>query len=267
MDKLTDQASDARTDRTAEKPADKPASLRVAGLSAFYGELRAIYDVNLSVGEAEVLSIIGANGAGKSTLMKSIVGLMNRGRAAHTRGEITLGRQRIDRMPAERIVDLGIAMVPEGRRLFARMSVEDNLLSGAFLPRCRPAMQAKLDEIYALFPRLAERRPQVVSQMSGGEQQMVAIGRALMSSPSLILFDELSLGLAPAVVEDIYQTVSRIHRQGVTCVIIEQDMSRALAVATQVCVMLEGTIVLEGTPAALTRERITAAYFGTETAS
>ncbi len=246
---------------------EKRPLLRVAGLSAFYGELRAIYDVNLSIGQGDVLSIIGANGAGKSTLMKSIVGLMNRGRVAHTRGEITFGRERIDRMPSEQIVDLGIAMVPEGRRLFARMNVEDNLLAGAFLPRCRPTARQRLEEIYALFPRLADRRNQVVSQMSGGEQQMVAIGRALMSEPSLILFDELSLGLAPTVVEDIYQTVEGIYRRGVTCVIIEQDMSRALAVATQVCVMLEGTIVLEGTPAELTREQITAAYFGTEATS
>jgi len=247
--------------------AEKVPLLRVAGLSAYYGELRALYDVNLSVGEGDILSIIGANGAGKTTLMKSIVGLMNRGSVAHTRGEITLHRERIDRLGAERIVDLGVAMVPEGRRLFARMSVEDNLLAGAFLPRCRPMAQARLEETYELFPRLAERRRQVVSQMSGGEQQMVAIGRALMSGPSLVLFDELSLGLAPAVVEDIYQTVQRIYRQGVTCVIIEQDMSRALSVATQVCVMLEGTIVLEGTPAELSRDRITAAYFGTEAAS
>ncbi len=236
--------------------------LRIAGLSAYYGELRAIFDVSLGVAEGDILSIIGANGAGKSTLMKSITGLMNRGRAAHTRGEILLRNERIDPLPPEEIVDLGIAMVPEGRRLFPRMSVADNLLAGAFLPRCRADIATKLDEVYTLFPRLADRRAQIVSQMSGGEQQMVAIGRALMSSPSLILFDELSLGLAPAVVDDIYRTVDRIWRQGVTCVIIEQDMNRALAAATQVCVMLEGTIVLEGTPAELSRDRITAAYFG-----
>jgi branched-chain amino acid transport system ATP-binding protein len=238
--------------------------LRVGGLSAFYGEMRAIFDVNLAIGEGEILSIIGANGAGKSTLMKSIMGMMNRGAAAHVRGEIAFRGERIERRDTEAIVDAGLAMVPEGRRLFARMSVEDNLLCGAWLPRCRPGMRERLDEVYALFPRLAERREQVVSQMSGGEQQMVAIGRALMSSPSLILFDELSLGLAPVVVEDIYRTVADIHRRGVTCVVIEQDLSRALSVATQVCVMLEGSIVLEGTPATLSRERIEAAYFGAD---
>ncbi len=238
--------------------------LRLSGLSAFYGELRAIYDVNLSIREGDVLSIIGSNGAGKSTLMKSITGLMNRGRAAHTRGEISFKNQRIDTLPAEKILDLGLAMVPEGRRLFSRMNVQDNLLCGAYLPRCRADADQQLDKVYELFPKLADRREQLVSQMSGGEQQMVAIGRALMSSPRLILFDELSLGLAPAVVEDIYAVVERIRRQGVTCVIVEQDLRRALAVATQVCVMLEGTIVLEGPPQELSEERITAAYFGQE---
>jgi len=155
-------------------------------------------------------------------------------------------------------------MVPEGRRLFGRMSVEDNLRAGAFLPRLRAGADRRLNEVYSLFPRLRDRRAQIVSQMSGGEQQMVAIGRALMSSPQLILFDELSLGLAPAVVDDIYRKVKDIHAQGVTCVVIEQDMHRALAVANHVCVMLEGSIVLEGTPASLSEAAITAAYFGAE---
>lgn len=253
------ESAHARPDPT--RAARVPA-LRLAGLAAYYGELRAVYDVSLNVGEGEILSIIGANGAGKSTLLKSVVGMMNRGAAAHIRGEISFHGTRLDHMVTEQIVDAGIAMVPEGRRLFARMNVEDNLLAGAWLPRCRAGMRQRLEEIYALFPRLAERREQVVSSLSGGEQQMVAIGRALMSSPRMILFDELSLGLAPSVVEDIYRAVDDIHRAGTTCVVIEQDLSRALAVATQVCVMLEGTIVLEGTPATLTRARIEAAYFG-----
>jgi branched-chain amino acid transport system ATP-binding protein len=193
-----------------------------------------------------------------------VMGMMNRGAAAHVRGEIAFRGERIDRRDTESIVDAGVALVPEGRRLFPRMSVEDNLLCGAWLPRCRAQMHERLEEVYELFPRLAERREQVVSQMSGGEQQMVAIGRALMSSPSLILFDELSLGLAPSVIEDIYATVTTIHRRGVTCVVIEQDLGRALAVATQVCVMLEGSVVLEGTPASLSRARIEAAYFGAD---
>jgi branched-chain amino acid transport system ATP-binding protein len=243
------------------------ALLEIAGLSAYYGELRAIYDIALRIPEGDILAVIGANGAGKSTLLKSIVGLMNRGAAAHIRGRIELKGRRLDQLGTEQIVDAGVTMVPEGRRLFARMSVEDNLLAGAFLPRLRATSPRRLQEVYRLFPRLRERREQIVSQMSGGEQQMVAIGRALMSGPSLILFDELSLGLAPLVVDDIYEKVREIHARGTTCVIIEQDMKRALAVASHVCVMLEGSIVLEGTPGKLSEERITAAYFGTEPAS
>jgi branched-chain amino acid transport system ATP-binding protein len=238
--------------------------LQVAGLSAYYGELRAIYDIGLAIPEGDVLAIIGANGAGKSTLLKSIVGLMNRGAAAHIRGRVEYRGRRLDTLTTEQIVDAGVTLVPEGRRLFARMTVEDNLLAGAFLPRLRAGAPRRLQDIYRLFPRLRERRGQLVSQMSGGEQQMVAIGRALMCEPSLILFDELSLGLAPLVVDDIYEKVREIHARGVTCVIIEQDMKRALAVASHVCVMLEGSIVLEGAPGTLTEAQITSAYFGTE---
>jgi branched-chain amino acid transport system ATP-binding protein len=244
--------------------ADSAPLLRIAGLSAYYGELRAIYDIALDIRAGDILAIIGANGAGKSTLLKSIVGLMNRGAAAHIRGRVEFRGRRLDTLETEAIVDAGVTLVPEGRRLFPRMTVEDNLRAGAFLPRLRPAADKRLAEIFGLFPKLRERRRQVVSEMSGGEQQMVAIGRALMSSPSLILFDELSLGLAPAVVDDIYRKVREIHAKGVTCVIIEQDMRRALAVANRVCVMLEGAIVLEGTPADLTEDTITAAYFGSE---
>jgi branched-chain amino acid transport system ATP-binding protein len=238
--------------------------LEIRQLSAFYGEVGALHDINLAVHSGDVLTIIGANGAGKTTLLKSIVGMMNRGRAAHIRGEIELRGRRLDRMETVEIVDAGVTMVPEGRRLFARLSVEDNLLSGAYLPRSRRAIRDRLEETYALFPKLRDRRGQLASQLSGGEQQMVAIGRALMSSPSLILFDELSLGLAPAVVDDIYENVARIIADGVTCVIIEQDMQRALSVASKVCVMLEGRIVLRGGAGELSHDAITAGYFGTE---
>jgi branched-chain amino acid transport system ATP-binding protein len=244
-------------------PEAAPPLLEIAGLSAYYGELRAIYDIVLSIPEGAILAIIGANGAGKSTLLKAIVGMMNRGAAAHIRGRIELRGQRLDRMSTEQIVEAGVSLVPEGRRLFARMTVADNLLAGAFLPRARANLVPRLAEVYELFPKLRERREQLVSQMSGGEQQMVAIGRALMSSPRLILFDELSLGLAPVVVDEIYRKVRDIHAQGVTCVVIEQDMKRALAVASHVCVMLEGSIVLEGSPSSLSEAEITAAYFGT----
>ena len=243
---------------------DRAALLKLQGLSAYYGELRAIYDISLTIADGDILAIIGANGAGKSTLLKSIVGMMHRGAAAHIRGQIEFRNQRIDNLSTEQIVDAGIAMVPEGRRLFARMSVEDNLRAGAYLPRVRGSTEIQLAEIYRLFPRLKERRDQIVSQMSGGEQQMVAIGRALMAKPKLVLFDELSLGLAPLVVDDIYAKVREIHASGVTCVIIEQDMKRALAMANHVCVMLEGSIVLEGKPDSFSEAEITDAYFGAE---
>ncbi len=238
------------------------AVLQVNSLSAFYGELRAIHDISLGLRRGDVLAIIGANGAGKSTLLRSLAGLMTHGARSHVRGSIELHGQRVETWRPEDIVDAGFALVPEGRRLFTRLTVEDNLLAGAYLPRCRPTIPRKLEEVYTLFPRLRERRQQVVSQMSGGEQQMVAIGRALMSSPSIIAFDELSLGLSPVMVDEIYQNLNRIITEGTTAIIIEQDLKRALRACTRFCVMLEGGVVLEGVPGEVSEDDITAAYFG-----
>jgi branched-chain amino acid transport system ATP-binding protein len=236
--------------------------LRATSLSAWYGELRAVYDCSLELQRGDVLAVIGANGAGKSTLLKSLAGLMNGGARTHLRGMVEFEGRRIERLGPEAIVDAGLALVPEGRRLFARMSVEDNLLAGAYLPRCRAGIDARLAEVFDLFPRLRERRRQPVSEMSGGEQQMVAIGRAMRSAPKLILFDELSLGLAPVMVDEIYRRLERIVGTGTTCVIVEQDLQRALAACTRFCVMLEGSIVLEGRPGEVSTDAITAAYFG-----
>jgi branched-chain amino acid transport system ATP-binding protein len=236
--------------------------LSVSQLSAYYGELRALYDIIFDVNVGEVLAIIGANGAGKTTLLKSIVGMMNRGKTAHITGTIDFQGRRLDQLTTEKIVETGVTLVPEGRMLFSRMTVIENLLIGAYLPEKQAQAKRKLAEMFELFPRLADRRDQVVSQMSGGEQQMVAIARALMSEPSLVLFDELSLGLAPIVVDDIYDKVREINHTGVTCIVIEQDVSKALAVANHVLVMLEGRIVLEGAPDKLSRNEITDAYFG-----
>jgi branched-chain amino acid transport system ATP-binding protein len=235
--------------------------LRVAGLSAFYGELQAIEAVTFDLNPGETLAIIGANGAGKSTLLRAIAGLMSGG-SARLRGSIAFGEHRLDSFTADVIVDRGVALVPEGRRLFSSLSVEDNLLCGAYLPRCRSGIPKKLAEVYALFPRLLERRRQVVSQMSGGEQQMVAIGRALMSSPRLLLLDELSLGLSPAMVDDIYRTLGRIVGDDLAVVLVEQDLRRALRASVRFIVMLEGRIVLQGRSGDVDEAAITAAYFG-----
>lgn len=237
--------------------------LTVENLSAWYGELQALFNVGFSVNTGEVVSVIGANGAGKSTLLRSITGMMNRGKTAKIEGRIECQGRRLDKLRTEKIVETGVTMVPEGRMLFQRMTVSENLLVGAHLPRAREMAAEKLEEIFAFFPRLGERKNQPVSQMSGGEQQMVAIGRALMSQPSVILFDELSLGLAPIIVDDIYEKVRQINQSGVTCLVIEQDMRRALDVADYVLVMLEGEIVLDGRPDQLSVDDITNAYFGT----
>lgn len=236
--------------------------LRVAGLSAFYGELQAIDDIAFELRPGETLAIIGANGAGKSTLMRAIAGLMNGNGKSKVRGSVVFGNIELSQLTPDAIINEGIALVPEGRRLFASLSVEDNLLCGAYLPRCRSGIPKRLSEVYALFPRLQERRRQVVSQMSGGEQQMVAIGRALMSSPRLLLLDELSLGLSPAIVDDIYRTLSRIGGPDLAVALVEQDLKRALAASTHFIVMLEGRILLRGTSAGSDEAAITAAYFG-----
>ena len=240
--------------------------LTVAGLSAWYGELRALHDVSFDVAPGEVLAVIGANGAGKSTLLKSITGMMNRGQAARIDGTVDMRGRRLNRLPTEKIVDAGVTMVPEGRRLFPAPDGDRQPARGRpTLPRCREKRTERLEAMFDLFPRLAERSDQLVSQMSGGEQQMVAIARALMSEPRIILFDELSLGLAPAVVDDIYGKIRQINAQGITCVIIEQDMKRALAASDHVIVLLEGAVVLQGDPAELEESAVTAAYFGSRT--
>ena len=236
--------------------------LTVDALSAWYGELRALHDISFTVNPGEVVSVIGANGAGKSTLLHAMTGMMNLGKTAHIAGRIECQGRRLDKLPTEKIVDSGVTMVPEGRMLFQRMTVAENLLVGAHLARVRARAAERIEEIYEFFPRLAERRHQPVRQMSGGEQQMVAIGRALMSDPTVIMFDELSLGLAPIIVDDIYQKVRQINQGGVTCLVIEQDMKRALAVADHVLVMLEGEIVLDGAPSQVSVDEITDAYFG-----
>jgi branched-chain amino acid transport system ATP-binding protein len=228
--------------------------LDVRALSAFYGDFQALFGVSIAVAPRQVVAIIGANGAGKSTLLKSIAGLMPARRDA-----IVFDGAPIGDLPAFRVVARGIALVPEGRRLFPSLSVEENLLIGGQLRRPGPWT---LDRIYALFPALARRRSFPSTALSGGEQQMVALGRALMSNPRLLLCDEISLGLAPIVIRDIYARLPSIVAEGTSLVIVEQDIAQALAAADTVYCLQEGRVAFEGPARSATREAVAAAYFG-----
>jgi branched-chain amino acid transport system ATP-binding protein len=228
--------------------------LEVDGLDAFYGDFQALFGVSMRVASGAIVAVIGANGAGKSTLLKSIAGLMGAQPEAIRFDGVAIGGG-----PAYRTVARGIALVPEGRRLFASLSVEENLLIGAQLGRPGPWT---LSRIYELFPVLAERRTLPAPALSGGQQQMVAIGRALMSNPKLILCDEISLGLAPIVVQDVYARLPSIRNEGAAVVIVEQDIMQALAVSDHVYCLQEGRVALAGAAGTLSREAIAAAYFG-----
>ena len=230
--------------------------LTLTGLGAFYGDFQALYGVDLTVSEGEVLAIIGANGAGKTTLLRSISGLIcNKAEQVQFRG-IAIGAERPDV-----IAQMGIAMVPEGRQLFPSLSVEENLMIGGRVNRKGPW---NLRRIYDLFPILEERRAQASTSLSGGQQQMVAIGRALMANPDLIMFDEISLGLAPVIIRDIYKALPGIVGGGMSAVIVEQDITKALAVSSRVYCLQEGRVSLEGKSDAVSREDIARAYFGVE---
>jgi branched-chain amino acid transport system ATP-binding protein len=228
--------------------------LSVRGLDAFYGDFQALFGVSLAVAPGEVAAVIGANGAGKSTLLKCIAG------AIHSRRDAILFEgSPIGDAPAHAVVARGIALVPEGRRLFPSLSVEENLIIGGQLGRPGPWNLAR---IYELFPVLAERRHQPSTSLSGGQQQMVAIGRALMSNPKLLLCDEISLGLAPIVVREVYARLPAIVAEGSSLIVVEQDIVQALKAANHVYCLQEGRVALAGLAKTLTREAISAAYFG-----
>ena len=228
--------------------------LDVRALDAYYGDFQALFGVSLRVAAGEVVAVIGANGAGKSTLLKCIAGVIPSRRDA-----ILFDGEPIGDAPAHTVVARGIALVPEGRRLFSSLSVEENLLIGGQLGRPGPW---RLSRIYELFPTLAARRHVPSTSLSGGEQQMVAIGRALMSNPKLLLCDEISLGLAPVVVRDVYARLPAIVSEGSSLIIVEQDIVQALKAADHVHCLQEGRVALAGAAATLTRESISAAYFG-----
>lgn len=229
--------------------------LSTHGLTAQYGQFKALFGVDLHIDPGECVAIIGANGAGKSTLMRSITGVLKSAPEMILHNGTPIGA-----LPADQILQRGLAMVPEGRRLFPSLSVEENLLIGGQIRK--GSGRWSLDEIYALFPILKERRHSPGTALSGGQQQMVAIGRALMSNPELLLCDEISLGLAPVVIRDIYAALPTIRATGAAVIIVEQDIARARIVADRIYCMMEGRVTLTAPAKDVSREAIHAAYFG-----
>ncbi len=229
--------------------------LETRGLTAAYGQFKALFGIDLAVNAGECVAIIGANGAGKTTLMRSITGVLR-----NDPGMVLHNGEPIGALPPDQVLQRGIAMVPEGRKLFPSLSVEENLLIGGQVRR--GSGRWSLDTIYALFPILKERRHSPGTALSGGQQQMVAIGRALMSNPELLLCDEISLGLAPVVIRDIYAALPAIRETGAALIIVEQDIARALSVADRVYCLMEGRVTLHAPAAEVSREAIHAAYFG-----
>ena len=216
--------------------------LEIASLDAFYGDATALRGVALRVAPGEVVSVVGPNGAGKSTLVNVIAGI-HRAR----RGQLAFDGADMGPVPGHRVCDRGIAIVPEGRRLFPRMTVRENLELGAYRRAARLVRDGRLSWVHELFPRLAERSYQLAGSLSGGEQQMVAIGRALMADPRLLLLDEPSLGLAPVIVDEVFDVIRTIHEAGVAVLLVEQNVDRALAISDRGYLLIEGEVVLEGT--------------------
>jgi branched-chain amino acid transport system ATP-binding protein len=232
--------------------------LEMQNISVNYGKVSAIRDISMNVPEGSIVTIIGANGAGKSTALRAMSGL-----SPISSGEIHFDGKRIDRMPAHKIVGNGMAHVPEGRRIFPDLTVEENLRTGAFLRRDKEDVEKDLANVFGRFPRLKERRPQLAKTMSGGEQQMLAIGRALMAKPKLLLMDEPSMGLAPIIVEEIAAIIEEINGQGMTVVLVEQNAELALELANYAYVLETGGLALEGPASELhDNEHVRAAYLG-----
>ena len=232
--------------------------LRVDELTAGYGDVTVLKGVSFEVGKGEVVALIGANGAGKTTTLKTISGLL-RARS----GSITFADKAVQRMPPDRIVAAGLVQVAEGRKLFSKMTVLENLEMGSFLPQAKRYRQESLEQVFTLFPRLAERSKQLAGTLSGGEQQMVAIGRALMSKPKLLMLDEPSLGLAPILVEGIFEVVKQIAQEGVTVLIVEQNAVQTLQLADRGYVLENGQIALSGSgQELLSDKRVREAYLG-----
>ena len=232
--------------------------LELNNLNAGYGSFQALFSVNLEVKKGEAIAVIGPNGAGKTTLLRTISGML-----PVQSGNLSMEGTSLKDVPPYRIIDFGIAHVPENRRLFSSMSIEDNLRMGAFTPNARPHFEERLDFIFDLFPRLKERRSQIAGTLSGGEQQMCAIGRALMSSPKLLLMDEPSAGLAPVIVNQVFQLVQQIRDQGLTVLIVEQNIEQVLQIVDRAYLMEVGAIKISGKAEELIQsESLRKAYVG-----
>ena len=232
--------------------------LSIRNLSVFYGDAQALDNVSLDVPAGSITAIVGANGAGKTTLIRTIAGMLS---AAS--GEISYKERIITGLPGHQVCDLGIGQVAEGRQVFPTLTVEENLAMGAMLPRARASRKRNLERVYTMFPRLSERRRQNAGTMSGGEQQMLAIGRCLMGEPELIMFDEPSLGLSPALVSDMLATIGSLSQSGLTCILVEQNVAQSLKLSAYAYVLENGRIVLSGSGATvLGDDRVRQAYLG-----
>jgi branched-chain amino acid transport system ATP-binding protein len=232
--------------------------LNVSGIDVFYGDLQVLWDVSFEVNEGEILVLVGANGAGKSTTLKAISGLLK-----PQRGSIEFQGSRLDQLPPDKVIGQGVVHVPEARRLFREMTVEENLIMGSLAPAAKKKRAETIAWVYELFPRMKERRKQVAGTMSGGEQQMCAIGRGLMALPKLLMFDEPSLGLSPILVQEVFEIAKRINKEGVTVLLVEQNVRQTLALCDRAYVLENGRIVLQGTGKQLLNDKhVREAYLG-----
>ena len=232
--------------------------LKVENLDVFFGDAQALDGVSLDIAEGSIVAIVGANGAGKTSLIRTIAGMHR-----PARGRVLYRGQDIAGWPSHKVCDLGIGQVAEGRQVFPTLSIAENLLMGAMLPRARTLRDQNLEKVYAMFPLLTERRSQAAGTLSGGEQQMLAIGRCLMGAPDLVMFDEPSLGLAPTIVQQVLKTVRDLTRDGLTCVLVEQNVAVSLKLASQAYVLENGRVTLSGTGEALLGDdRVRQAYLG-----